>query len=135
MLDRHYQFVVAPQKTEEFAAAIGDVSQDHDGEVAPTYAMALIGSKLLALLSSLDIDPATDTVIHTSQRFDYTRRLRAGEGVGCRVSIADPCEQMHGRTVQLTCIFTSADGSPIVTITTGLLITRSVDHTSAKGRP
>ena len=130
MPDHHFQFAVGLERVEEFAAAIGEAPQPGGGEAPPTYAMALIGSKLFALLSTIDVDPGHDTVLHTSQRFDYKRQLRPGEIVDCRLSMNQPRDQLHGRTLQLMCDFTAVDGTPVLTATTGLLITRN----SEKGR-
>jgi hypothetical protein len=129
MPDHHFQFAIGSERAEEFAAAIGAAPGRSGGDAPPTYAMALIGSKLFSLLSDLDIDPANDAVLHTSQRFAYQRQLRAGEIVDCRLSMTEPKEQLHGRTLQLTCDFTAADGTPVLTAATGLLTT----HHSAKG--
>lgn len=125
MLDHHFQFAIGSEKAEEFAAAIGESPQLGCGEAPPTYAMALVGAKLFTLLNALDVDPGSDTVLHTSQHFDYTRQLRKGEIVDCWLSMTEPRDQLHGRTLQLVCEFTAADGTPILTATTGLLIIRN----------
>jgi hypothetical protein len=125
MPDHHFQFAIGAERAEEFAAAIGEAPPRGCGEAPPTYAMALVGPKLFALLSALDVDPDKETVLHTSQRFDYKRQLRPGEIVDCRLSMTEPRDRLHGRTLQLMCDFAAADGTPILTATTGVLITRN----------
>lgn len=125
MPDHHFQFAIGSEKTRELAAAIGEAPQSLGTEAPPTYAMALIGSKLFALVSSLEIDFATDTVLHTSQRFDYKRQLRIGEIVDCRLSMTELRDQLHGRSMEVICEFTAADGNSILTATTGVLIIRN----------
>jgi hypothetical protein len=124
MPDHHLRIRVAPEKVDEFAAAIGEQPNSHHGYAAPTYAMTLLGTTLFALLNDLDIDPEGDTVLHTSQRFDYNRQLRAGEIVDCRISMSDPSYQLAGESLKITCQFIAGDGTTILTSTTGLVIRR-----------
>ncbi|ATL66417.1 FAS1-like dehydratase domain-containing protein [Nocardia terpenica] len=132
-------YPVETEKVREFAAAIGDDAPiRHDPAVAraagypgvvapPTFSMVVLRPHIEAVATAeLGIDPETDAVLHTGQRFVYHRPICAGERVDCAVTIEnrrDTTAPDGARVTKLDlCSRLSVAGELRITVYTAMMV-------------
>ena len=127
-------YLVGREKVREFARAVfADAPAHHDPEAAralgyadvvapPTFAMVIQDLTLQQLLSEPDSGIALERTIHAKQSFTWTRPIVAGDEVTGRISVTGVRAMGTGAMVTSQTEITDAEGAPIVTATSVLLI-------------
>jgi acyl dehydratase len=125
-------FAVGREKIREFAMAIGAEHPAHFDPAAaaalgypdlvapPTFSILIVMVVNRALLDVVGVPHRQ--IIHSDQRFDYRRPIYAGDQLAC-VSTVDDVSAKAGLQFLVTRADLAADGEPVVTVWTRLVIT------------
>ncbi len=127
-------YLVGREKVREFARAVfADDPQHTDPEAArslgyrdvvapPTFAMVVQDLTLQQLLAEPDSGIELHRLIHAEQRFAYTRPIVAGDELVATLAITQVRPFGAGAMVTSEARITDAEGNPVVTATSVLLV-------------
>ncbi|MFO1088732.1 MAG: MaoC/PaaZ C-terminal domain-containing protein [Hyphomicrobiales bacterium] len=126
--------VLGADEVARFAASIGYPA----GLVPPTYGMALVARGDVGLDAALTAlaQKHRSIVVHATQSIQLQRTLKVGETVRLRMTLSDPGEPgPNAKRVTLTVTLSDRDGSPAVTMKSGMFLLPSMPPANAKKLP
>ena len=127
-------YLVGREKVREFARAVfADAPQHTDLEAAraagfadlvapPTFAMVIQDHTLQQLLALEDSGIVLARTIHAEQRFTYTRPIVAGDELTGQLRVTGIRTLGGNAMITSEAEITDADGAPVVTATSVLLV-------------
>ncbi|MFF4416217.1 MaoC family dehydratase N-terminal domain-containing protein [Streptosporangium sp. NPDC001559] len=117
-------YLVGREKIREFAAAIGDTSDDP--AAPPTFAIALTLRAEVEVVSDPGLGLDLTRLLHRDQRFEHRRPIRDGDELTVTVTISEVGRVGSTDTVTLTSDLRTVAGEHVCT-TTSTLIAQSDD--------
>ena len=127
-------YLVGREKVREFARAVFATDPQHSDPAAaqalgyadvvapPTFAMVVQDLTLQQLLAEPDTGIELSRVLHTEQRFRYTRPIIAGDELVARLSVTGIRTLGGNALVTSDAEITDAAGAHVVTTTSVLLV-------------
>ena len=122
-------YQVSAAKIAEFARAIGDDNPAYAGPrpiAPPTFVAVIASAAWEQMFTDPELGLALRRVVHSDQRFDYVRALRAGDQVTATLTIDKVRVRGEADLISTSVAVATIDGDPVCTAVATFFHSREV---------